>query len=137
MYKYDTSEYVVVNFHCTCRRCWFLWLFVCLFVVYRPTRGFSLIWKCHHCRWWAATFYLCSALGAIEQWGFFSVPHVLWHGSSVYNGVCKNIFGQGKKLLLFSFTFRFNIHDTKIHILQKKWLIHKFRVMIHTVMYSE
>ena len=23
---------------------------------------------------------------AIEQWGFFSVPHLLWHGSSVYNG---------------------------------------------------
>ena len=23
---------------------------------------------------------------AIEQWGFFSVPHLLWHGASVYNG---------------------------------------------------
>ena len=22
----------------------------------------------------------------IEQWGFFSVPHLLWHGASVYNG---------------------------------------------------
>ena len=22
---------------------------------------------------------------AIEQWGFFRVPHLLWHGSSVYN----------------------------------------------------
>ena len=21
----------------------------------------------------------------IEQWGFFSVPHLLWHGTSVYN----------------------------------------------------
>ena len=23
---------------------------------------------------------------AIEQWGFFSVPYLLWHGTSVYNG---------------------------------------------------
>ena len=23
---------------------------------------------------------------AIEQWGFYSVPHILWHGASVYNG---------------------------------------------------
>ena len=22
----------------------------------------------------------------IEQWGFFSVPHLLWHGTLVYNG---------------------------------------------------
>ena len=29
---------------------------------------------------------LCSALMAIEQWGFFSVPHWLWHRASVYNG---------------------------------------------------
>ena len=27
-----------------------------------------------------------SALISIEQWGFFSVPHLLWHGASVYNG---------------------------------------------------
>ena len=31
-------------------------------------------------------FDLCSALMAIEQWGFFSVPHLLLHGASVYNG---------------------------------------------------
>ena len=37
-------------------------------------------------QWRAANFYLCSALRAIEQWGFFSVPHLLWHGASVYNG---------------------------------------------------
>ena len=28
--------------------------------------------------WWRAA--LCSALMAIEQWGFLSVPHLLWHG---------------------------------------------------------
>ena len=32
------------------------------------------------------TFGLFSALMAIEQWGFFSVPHLLWHKTSVYNG---------------------------------------------------
>ena len=29
---------------------------------------------------------LCSALMAIEQWGFFSVPHLMGDGASVYNG---------------------------------------------------
>ena len=43
----------------------------CLFGVFRPTH-FSLIWKHHQSR--AANFDLCSAL--IEQWGFFSVPHL-------------------------------------------------------------
>ena len=31
-------------------------------------------------------FYLCSALMAIEQWGFFNVPHLLWHWHTLYNG---------------------------------------------------
>ena len=31
-------------------------------------------------------FDLCPALMAIEQWGFFSVPHLLWHGALIYNG---------------------------------------------------
>ena len=34
----------------------------------------------------AANFDLCSAPIAIENWGFFSVPHLRWHGASVYNG---------------------------------------------------
>ena len=59
-------------------------LFVRLFGVYRPTRE-SLIWRRHHYRWLAANFDPCSALMAIEQWGFFSLPHLLWHGASVYN----------------------------------------------------
>ena len=58
--------------------------FVCLgFIV--PFEKFSLIWRSHHFQWRAAKFYLCSAL-SIEQWGFFSVPHLLWHGSSIYKG---------------------------------------------------
>ena len=46
----------------------------------------SLIWRRHHCRWRAANFDLCSALMVFEQWGFFGVPHLLWHEASVYNG---------------------------------------------------
>ena len=49
------------------------------------SRIFSLIWRRHHDRWRAANFGLCPALVAIEQWGFFSVPHLLWHWISVYN----------------------------------------------------
>ena len=38
----------------------------------------------HYYRWRAAYFDLCSALMAIEQWEFFSVSHLLWHGTSVF-----------------------------------------------------
>ena len=63
----------------------FYCLFVCLeFLV--PLENFSLVWRRHHCQWRAANFDLCSALMAIEQWGFFSLPHLLWHGTTVYNG---------------------------------------------------
>ena len=47
---------------------------------------FSLIWRRHHYGWRSSNFDLCSALMAIDQWGFFSVPHLLWHGASVFNG---------------------------------------------------
>ena len=60
-------------------------LFFC-FEFFVPLENFSFIWRRHHCRWRAANFNLCSALMAIEQWRFFSVPHLLWHGASVYNG---------------------------------------------------
>ena len=35
--------------------------------------------------WRTANFVLCSALMAIEQWRFFCVPHLLWHGASFNN----------------------------------------------------
>ena len=38
------------------------------------------------CRWRAAYFDLCLTLMDIEQWGFLSVSHLLWHEASVYNG---------------------------------------------------
>ena len=50
-----------------------------------PLENFSLVWQRHNCRWRAANSYLCSALMAIEQWGFFSEPSLLWHRISVYN----------------------------------------------------
>ena len=42
-------------------------------------------------------FDLCLTLMAIEQWGFLSVPHLLWHRASVYNG---HLWGPGT--LMFS-----------------------------------
>ena len=51
-----------------------------------PLEIFKLIWRRLHCRWKAANFDLCSALMAIKQWGHFSVPQLLWHVTSVYNG---------------------------------------------------
>ena len=63
----------------------YIYLFIYLeFIV--PLENFSLIWRRHHCRWRAAHFDLSSALMAIEQWGFFNVPHPLRHQSTVYDG---------------------------------------------------
>ena len=47
--------------------------------------NFSLIWRRHHYRWRASKFELCSTLMAIGEWGYFRVPHLLWHGASVFN----------------------------------------------------
>ena len=51
----------------------------------------------------AANFDLCLALMANEHWGFFNVPHLLWHGLALYNGhlqgpmthTCCQAFGCG------------------------------------------
>ena len=60
-------------------------LFVCVeFIV--PLENFSLVWRRHHCRWRAVNFDLCLVLMAIEQWGFFNVPHPLRHVPTIYNG---------------------------------------------------
>ena len=60
-------------------------LLVCLGFI-DPLANFSLILRRHHCRWRAANFDLCSALMAIDQWVVFNVPHLLWHGPTLYNG---------------------------------------------------
>jgi hypothetical protein len=49
---------------------------------YVPLKNISLIWRRH--QWRAANLGLCSALRAIEQGGIFIVPHLLWHGTSVF-----------------------------------------------------
>ena len=56
---------------------------VCWFWVFSSNSG--NIWRRHHYRRRAGNFNLSSSLMAIEQWGFFSMPHLLWHGVSVYN----------------------------------------------------
>ena len=54
-------------------------MFVCL-GVFVPLENFSLIWRRRHYLWRTTNFDLYSAVITIEQWGFFSVPHLLWHG---------------------------------------------------------
>ena len=61
-------------------------MFVCL------EFEFSLVRRRHHCRWRTTTFYLCSTLMAFEKWCFFSSPHLLLHGASVYNGHLRGPF---------------------------------------------
>ena len=53
---------------------------------YVRLENFSPIWRRPHYQWTASNLELYSALVAIEQWGFFSVPHLLWHEASVYIG---------------------------------------------------
>ena len=60
-------------------------LFVCLFWVVRPTREFCTHLESSLVPVKGCIYELCSAFMAIEQWGFFSVPHLLWHGASVYD----------------------------------------------------
>ena len=55
------------------------WL-LALFGFFVPLEYFLLIWIRHNYRWKAANFDLCSAPMAIEQWGFFSGPRLLWRG---------------------------------------------------------
>ena len=72
-------------------------MFVCLFVCgvffvvclgfFIPLDHFSSIWRLHYYRTRAANVNLCATLIPIEQWGFFSVQHLLWYGTSFYNGV--------------------------------------------------
>ena len=68
-------------------------LTICLFVCLElnvQLENVSFVWRRYHCRWRAANFDLCSALMAIEHWGFFNVPHTLRLWPTVYNG---NLWG--------------------------------------------
>ena len=59
-------------------------IFVRWFGVFRPNG--ELFTLMESARWKATNFDICSALMAIEQWGFFRGPHLQWNGASVYNG---------------------------------------------------
>ena len=76
------------QFHFACanfKEKYVLIFFVCLgFII--PVDNFSHIWNIHHCRWRVAIFDLCLALMIIEELGFLIVQHLLWQGTSVYNG---------------------------------------------------
>ena len=64
----------------------FVVFFVFVFLgFYVPHENVSL-WRCRHYRWRTTSCDLHSTLMAIEHWGFFSMPHLLRHGASVYNG---------------------------------------------------
>ena len=77
-----TMKYYPPPFPCT-------WLIDGL-MFFVPLENLSLIWRRYHCRWRAEHFELYSALIAIEQWGFFYVPHLLWHGSSVFKVISED-----------------------------------------------
>ena len=62
-----------------------LFFYVCLFVVFCPTREIFPHMETSPLSVKGCKFLLCLALVAIEQWGYFSMPHLLWHGASVYN----------------------------------------------------
>ena len=70
---------ILSEFYSQCLSCC-----ICL-GVFVPLNNFSLIWRRYHYRWRAANFDLFSALMTFEQWGYFSVSHLLWQWASVYN----------------------------------------------------
>ena len=51
-------------------------------------------WRRHHYRWGADNFFLYSELMAIEQRLFFSVPHLLWQGTSLYMVTSKDTWNS-------------------------------------------
>ena len=53
---------------------------------YFPLENFSLIWRSHHYRRRATNPDIYSKFMAIEEWGFFNVPCLLWHGPALYDG---------------------------------------------------
>ena len=73
---------------------------------FKTNTFFGFDWSFSSNWWRTSNFDLYSALMAIEQWGFFSVPHLLRQGASVYNGhmthACFRVFGSGAAPTWFS-----------------------------------
>jgi hypothetical protein len=71
-------------------------------------KNISLIWR----RWHTIAseglqnLGLYSALGAFEQGGIFIVPHLLWHGTSVYP-----VSSEGPPHLIASYDIRGDVDD--------------------------
>ena len=84
-------------------------LFVCLSGIFRPTREFFTHSETSPMPVKGCNFDFCSALMAIEQLGFLSVPHLLWHVASVCNAhlretdthSCCTAFGSGAVTTIF------------------------------------
>jgi hypothetical protein len=64
----------------TCARDWL----IDYLLFYVPLKNFSLIWRLIIAGEGLQNLGLCSALRAFEQGGIFIVPHLLWHGTSVF-----------------------------------------------------
>ena len=97
----DRKYFRSLSFETRSRDC-----FVYLFGFFSKIENFPLIWRRHHYRWRAANFDLCSALMVIEQRDIFSVPQLLWHRASVYNGHLRGpecrAFGSGAVTTCFN-----------------------------------
>ena len=73
---------------------WYIYTFISLKVHLAYLNNFLyeffFMWGFHsfgdHSPWRATNFDLYSALIAIRQRGFFYVPHLPWHGPTLYNG---------------------------------------------------
>jgi hypothetical protein len=70
------------------------------------SRNFPLIRRRHHCRWRLRNIDLCSALRVFEQAGIFIVPHLLWHGTSVFP-----VSSEGPPHLVASYDTRRDVED--------------------------
>jgi hypothetical protein len=57
------------------------------FLFYVPRKNSSLTWRRHHYRWRAAKFRPMLGAQGLEQGKIFTVPHLLWHGTSVFRGL--------------------------------------------------
>jgi uncharacterized membrane protein YgcG len=85
----------------------FLWLIDWLFIVLRPAQEyFTYMETSPFPGEGLQNLGLCSALRAIEQWGIFIVPHLLWRGTSVFP-----VSSEGPPHLFASYDTRGDVED--------------------------
>ena len=61
------------------------WSLVCLFGFFVPFENCSLSLETSPLPVKRCNFDLYSVVMATEQWGFYNVPHLLWHGPTLYH----------------------------------------------------